>query len=109
MSKTEDERTNDELRRKIGLKTGYHITGTALPKDCLNSVYAYLNGEFYIHPSRVYNTSETTLEDLRVAVAIDGGAGPMYPREGGRAFNKSELQNIVYTMNETGDQRDWTG
>lgn len=71
-----DESTRQQLRDKIAVMVGCRNKGVPLNKSTLNSVYAYLTGEFYFPPRVRHRPDEPEFEprdDVFVAVAEAAG------------------------------------
>jgi hypothetical protein len=122
-----EEQTCRQLRATISAKTGHRPPASMVTKPILNSVHAYLTGEFYEDPGaiRPYHISRNELTEAVLTECLD--VIEETPRLDGyeeglkdlrdkaatadkvvRSLNKSELQALVYCMNERGDQRSWT-
>jgi len=83
-------------------KNGYLEVGL------LNSIHAYLTGEFAENPKFVGKPPGKSLQDYRrdVAVAADVSGYPTAEGEG-RRFRRDELAAILEAMRDSGDQRTW--
>lgn len=124
-----DDYTVYELLFKINYIVGTRPANTPeglrnsnLHMDTLNSVYAYLRGEYVVPPMVIGTSASPGIEELRKEVAIAvtnrGYDMPHYvlsPEElsdgeefNPRAFWKSELETIVRCLKEAEDQREWT-
>lgn len=102
------ELTNPEIRLRIagpvGLRTSYD---SAFGKSTLNSIYAYLTGEYYF-PKRHYRTRlSPPVGHLRHAVAAEAEIEgyDVTHRENARAFRKAELIALCETVESASDQR----
>jgi hypothetical protein len=112
-----EEMTNAARRGRIA-----HIVGTKtywetpLDKRTLNSVHAYLTGEFYTPPAALNTPDSPDFEpraDIMAAVVAESDiADPeLWAGEGGpapRGFRSHELVALIEELNERGDNRSWT-
>lgn len=108
--------TRKDLRQKIAVMVGCKPSKTQLKKSTLNSVYAYLEGEF-CYPRKVrYDSSHPEyipLEGVQEAVVYASGVGaphdewsPIVDGQPG-SFRKDELWELATKLHEEDDQRDW--
>lgn len=112
--------TRSDLRQKIAAYAGHRPRpDTPLGKETLNSVYAYLTGEFYYPPAaanRPDHVDFSSRKDVLVAVVYNSGIGEEAD-EWSRSVNKQEdmpdalrrdeLLTLAEKMKDTKDQRDW--
>lgn len=116
------EYTVKQLRARIAYKAGMRRRpDSPLTMSTLNSVHAYLTGEFAVRPAVINTPKSPGREKLREEMAVlvynesDGQHMDEYvpsTDEGGeinpRAFRRSELEGIFRQMITTDDQREWT-
>lgn len=127
-SKDREDMTCDELCAKIARRTG-HRPPKKLTKPVLNSLHAWLTGEFYSDTPVVLPGRPPRREMVEATVTESCGAlcGPdtepdecpfaayrEHLVESGsgdrlREFRRAELLAIVDAMDATDDQRSWTG
>lgn len=78
---------------------------SGLGKRDLNSIYAFLTGEF-LFDKREYGTSESpSLRACRIAVADEAGIDSYDEYSSGRPFRLDELVELVRTLEAHRDQR----
>lgn len=101
-----------DIRNLIASLVGINTNPrTRFGKKELNSIHAYLTGEWY-YPKRDYNTPESPpAEAVRIAVAVKAPVEDYIPSpndapgEVTRPFNKSELIDLLETLQNQGDKR----
>lgn len=115
-----EEPTGRDLRVEICGRAGTNqsaYASTTLANNTLNSVYAYLTGEFSVSPKRVHGAGSKPRED----VARECGLGDWAEKfsdweetgswgednESMPTFTKDDLESILAEMDKRGDQRDW--
>lgn len=113
------EMTERELRVKIARMAGHNEASydTVLTKGTLNSVYAYVTGEFACDPWALHRPASCDFEERSKVmwdVAIEFGLDDWFPdiedteeRERVPDFSKANLETIYETLCETDDERDW--
>lgn len=115
-----EELTNTQLRAEIAFHASCREAHPQrISKSTLNSVYAYLTGQFVVMPNYLYRPKEDpsfpNLADCRrLVIGAAGGAeflgesmsSSPDPRIN-RHLNKRELEAIVEAMRDTSDKRDW--
>lgn len=119
LDKPVEEQTVAELRGTIARKAGKRTNwSTPLDKPTLNSVYAYLTGEFYTPKRALHDPDHYHFEPraaLLVGVVHEAGIGEpedewSFSRaDQPDALRKPELRALHREMSERGDQRDWAG
>lgn len=97
--------TKAELTSRIAQLAGHSPPGYGyLSKELLNSIHAYLTGEFIEKPEQVFATGGLGIADYRLAVAstasIDGYPGD--PADAGQ-FSRDTLADLFETMRATSD------
>lgn len=130
-SKSVDKMNKEELCAKIAHKTG-HRPPKKLTKSVANSAYAYLTGEFYTdtgvalpgRPPReelLAEFAKTAADVVYDEADYDGDGPPLVAYaedaydaldtdgERARNFRRQELLDVIAAMEQTGDQRPWTG
>jgi hypothetical protein len=113
-----EEMTNAARRGRIahivGCKTNWE---SPLDKRTLNSVHAYLTGEFYTPPGALNTPESPDFEpraDIMVAVAAEADiADPESWAVDGestmpKGFRSHELVALIEELKERGDRRSWT-
>jgi|APHM01.1.fsa_nt_gi hypothetical protein len=114
----DEEHTKQGLRQRIGVDAGYNYHGNArLPKAVLNSVYAYLTGEF-LYPPRVthdeeaskYVPKQAALQAVLKEAGVLDDPDEWVTRSGNfpRGMRRDELVELCREMEDRDDQRDWT-
>lgn len=113
-----DDATRRQLRQKIAVKVGRRTNpDTPLEKRVLNSVHAYLTGDFYYPPASEnkpdHHAFESAAETLRAVVVVAEMGEPdddwsMGLEEQPGGLRRGELAELVRKMDEEGDHRDWT-
>lgn len=106
-----------EYRTKIARLVGtMERPSTGLTKPTLNSLHAYLTGEFVTQPSEVYaeGPSKERIKELVAAECdledyIERAGDMVHHGLGDRDFRIDELKDIQREMDDRGDQRDWSG
>lgn len=87
-----------QIAREVGLNRNYR---SGFGKRDLNSIYAFLTGEFYFD-KRLYNTAASPpLSELRQTVAAEIGID----RDDSRKFRRDELQQIATELLTRPDRR----
>jgi hypothetical protein len=90
---------------------------TRFTKDALNSIHAYLTGQFCVRPKALRDTGHqdyATRREMLFAVVMEAGVGAPQDRWGVHSteypakFTHEELQHLHERMREMTDQRDWT-
>lgn len=104
-----DEFTVRRLSVAIARRAGYSPpTNGYLEVGLLNSIHAYLTGEFAEKPKFVGKPQGKSLQDYRRDVAVAADLSGYPTAEGkGRRFRRDELATILQAMLESGDQRSW--
>lgn len=113
-----DECLKAELRAKIIYRVGTNDDPTAsLSKSALNSVYAFLTGEYPIRPKHVYKTQDPDVPPMpalrRLVLGAAGDTDDVIEAMNRRANNPrvdreyvhGELATVVEAIQERGDQR----
>lgn len=104
-----DEMTCQDLRTEIGFQVGFKA-GRILQKPHLNSIHAYLYGEFFCKPARLYTDASPSLRQYRNVLAhrigfeYQPGDRGEYPS--GLRYSRSNLIAILREIRETDDQRE---
>lgn len=99
-----------DARVFIAREVGVNATPrTPLDKHTLNSLYAYLTGEFIVTPEMVLHPKSPNIEDVRYEVAMEMGFRQFPdPAEELKTFRLGELRAIAKWLRENPDQREWT-
>lgn len=128
-SKPTVEKNCPELRLAIARRAGTRTTDSCgLDKNTLNSVYAYLTGEFYLprytyhrpeHPEFVSRKKvlyavahEAEVDTLGADVAEDEDVESDWARPleaAPRELRRADLYDLLTEMKQRDDQREWTG
>lgn len=104
-----DELTVPELRAEVQSRAGVNeLSYSAFTKSTLNSVYAYLTGEFYIKPDHIHLSRSDDRADVLEAVARAAEIEDWLDDPVAQ-FNKDHIESLLEEMNERGDQREWSG
>lgn len=91
---------------------------TGITKASMNSLHAYLTGEYAVWPQRLFAPESPSWYQLKFRLArdLDISSYVEHYRENvqdgdgsPRAYNKDELARILAKMDETGDQRSLAG
>lgn len=88
-----------EIRSAILVELGYKTDWTYIPKDALNSLFAYLNGEF------VYKPGEKTIftrQDLLFMLGAEIGDVEVENR-----LQRDQLVKTAKLIQDNEDKRDW--
>lgn len=114
------EKTVDELRTSIARKTGHRPRYT-LTRSILNSLHAYLTGEFYVKPGLDRITPREELLDAVVVAAInhdqyttitpddpEDHALVMTAPPAHGEFRRPELRELDALCRVADDAREWT-
>lgn len=116
---TADELTCNQLRGRIAHKCGLRPPASTLGKAILNSVHAYLTGEFAVAPARLHRTKRRVIvRDTLVAVMNHPAYPPDDPAEmaladyafdadTARALHRDELVEVFSTLDDAEDAREW--
>jgi len=117
LDKDRSEQVVAELRGVVARKTGVRTDwSTPLDKETLNSVYAYLSGEFAVPKTALHKPQHPDFEDrehiLWAVVSAAGIGGPeddwsQSTEYTPNSLRKDELKELIAAMNERGDRRDW--
>lgn len=117
-----------QLRGRIGMKVGTNegISRNPLKKPTLNSLYAYLTGEFFVSPQVMGTPLSPDRESIMRAVADEADiitydpVSPTPPKgvdpedddvdrpAGIRPFHKPELIDLCRALDKRDDKREWT-
>lgn len=115
LDKDVDDMRRWELRGKIAVLVGCNTNWrTPLSKSTLNSVYAYMTGEFHVQPARIHHQDATPRSEILLSVVYAAGIGDPDDRwtptngETPRELRRDELQKLYEVMSDRGDQRSWT-
>lgn len=109
-----EDMTAAELRTRIARDVGALTNPmTALDKGTLNSIYAYLTGEFYIPKSaldRYDSVRWKSRSEVLRAVLVEAGLDDIYAR--GPDYDPDylrveELRRLAAIIHNRTDQRDW--
>lgn len=117
LDKPRSEMNRAELRGKIARRAAV-TTNWATPLDwnTLNSVYAYLTGEFYVPKSASHRPNHPDYkprDDILLAVVHEAEIGELSDEWSAavdgqpQGLRKDELLELDRTMADRGDQRDW--
>jgi hypothetical protein len=103
-----------DLRQEIALQVGRRTNpDTPLEKRVLNSVHAYLTGEFYYKPAvrdRPAENDHKSRDNVLVAVVFRGGIGEpgdKWSTDPPEYLTKKELKELLQTLREREDKRRW--
>lgn len=123
LDQPDHEKTVPDLRVAIARRVGVNINAdSGLSKTALNSVYAYLTGEFY-YPrwaSHRPDSKEFAPRDkVLCKVAREAEIGTLgdedsdsdwrkHYEDAPGDFRKSDLHDLLDELKSRGDQRDWT-
>jgi len=102
------------IAKLVGCKTSWD---SPLDKRTLNSVYAYLTGEFFCPRAALHKPDDPRFEsktEIQVAICVEADIGEPDrwiangPRPTPQGFRSAELAALIETLTERGDQRSWT-
>lgn len=119
-----EQHDKESLRRKIKRKAGFKDTPGAPDKEVLNSVYAFLTGEFAVSPpyslhrydapafkpaSRIRQMIADEIGWLIPEDPVGDSEKEGYPpfNRNGDQFTKYALAELCQEMIDRGDQREW--
>lgn len=94
------EHTKEEIKGSILIELGYKASWSYLPKDAMNSLWAYITGEF------AYSWDDGDLMEREDMMLMIGSLIDEY--EFDDHMTKSQLIKIRELMDEVNDQREWT-
>lgn len=99
-----DDQTNEEVRAAILIEVGYRPDYSYITKEALNSLYAYVQGEF------AYDPRDPDLfgrEDVLCRVMWSTGYGATETDEPSYRLNRDELDHLVKVLRRNKDDRKW--